>query len=171
MSETMPEWKYGYEKAKAQGKCVRCRKQDAYTMIGKTLCADCMNKMVEANRKYREKHKDEIQKQNHEKTLKLKQEGKCIVCHRREAEKGYTMCNHCRNQAKARKKKWTLNNGKLSIDQALYCGLCARCRKKPHIEGKKLCPDCYQDALKGLEKANVDRTERNKTHIWHEKKL
>lgn len=164
MVENMPEWKYYYEKAKEQGVCCRCGKEDAYTLIGKTLCADCMKERVERNRQYRESHKEEVRKKNHERILKCKSEGICTVCRHRKAQQGYTMCKHCRDQAVIRRKKKRLNNGKLSAEQALYCGLCTRCRKEPHMEGKKLCPDCYADVLKALEKARVGLTERNKNH-------
>lgn len=172
MTENTPDWKYYYERAKAQGTCYACGKEDAYTLIGKTLCADCMKKRVDNNRKCRERHKEENRKKNHEIILKLKSEGICTVCRHRKAQQGYTTCKHCRDQAVIRRKKRRPNNGKLSPEQALYCGLCTRCRKEPHMEGRKLCPDCYADALKALEKARVTQTERNKNHpAWRVKHL
>ena len=43
--------------------------------------------------------------------------------------------------------------------------ICSRCKKTKPDNGSKLCPKCYADALKALEKAH--RCQSNKDHIWY----
>ena len=152
---------------KEQGICLRCGKEDAYTMNGRSYCFDCCEKdhirhskrSEETKKQYNQYHKDlyNYRKENH----------LCPHCGK-ELPDGYTKinCEMCLSKARRKSEISRRERGIISHDSALYCGVCVQCHKEPMYEGFKLCKKCYDLATTKLIKAraNVDR----ENHIWYQ---
>jgi len=149
--------RFRYQKHKLLHECVKCGKQDAYTIAGKTTCYDCTQKIKKYNKRYRN---DEWFARRIEQD---KKDGVCTCCHKRKAEYGYVTCSHCRA---VKRNKYNTSTDKLSVQKALYCGLCEWCRKKPQMKDKKLCPECYERSLINIKKAQEASTANNAYHKW-----
>ena len=100
-------------------RCRECGKQDAFTLIGRTRCADCVEKDTEQRRRKR----------------------------------GYQ--KRVERLPKERPEDNRPRGGN---------GICWQCNKLPALEGKRLCPFCYEKnvavAMKNLEKS------RKEDHPW-----
>lgn len=147
------------EAAKAAGKCLRCGKEDAYTMNKHTYCADCTAWYCERGTKWAKANRQAINERTRARAAERKQNGECIVCGVKLADNSvYAMCEKCRQKHKAYRRKAYEAEGHISRTQAEYMGLCKRCCREPAMDGKKLCERCYSDFMK----ANAIATELNK---------
>lgn len=96
------EWGKRVKYLMANQRCVRCCKQDAYTLAGKQRCFDCTEKEKKNQRKYNEAHREEIKLKMKERSAKLKAEGICVFCGKRKARTKRTLCAHCAAKQKLR---------------------------------------------------------------------
>ena len=148
----------GREIMKQRGRCILCRKEDAFTMNGRALCAECAEK--NQRRLSTPEMKAYVHKYNTERHARLTEAHICTWCGIQMPEDyEYTRCPKCRTkqlilERARRTPKWNDPD------------LCSRCHKEPPIEGKKLCKACYEKALRAIERANaaVDRT----NHPWRQ---
>lgn len=134
---------------RARQRCVRCGEQDAFTIIGKRLCADCTEKQAQSSAKYGKEHRRELTAYQREWAQKRRDAGLCPRCGRK-PEDGYKTCSRCRSKDNRRRERQRRENGVTA-----YCpeGVCWTCRKRPVLEGKKLCAECYEKSLSSLAKA------------------
>lgn len=138
--------------------CVQCYKQDAYTLVGRTLCADCAAKDAA---RHRQKYslKEEAEKRKEERRLKRQrhiENHECTECGKKLPQNyTYRLCARCRGRKRRRWKKKDMRG----VD-----GMCSRCGKELCMEGKRLCAKCYEKQLpiaqKGL--AAIDMV----NHPW-----
>lgn len=132
--------------------CRECQKVDAYTLNGHPKCYECMQKENEMKRKKRKENKIEYNQYQRNRREKLKLELKCSVCGINLPENySYFLCEKCRWDKKLKKRKrdqQKVNNWPRGDN-----GICYQCNKKPVINGKRLCTDCYSMKMKFLEKA------------------
>lgn len=157
-----------YKSHKEKGVCVKCGKEDAYTMTGRALCAECGELRAGRNKSNREKNaekyrtRDKIRHKN--RYYELKNEHRCIACgkilpswwsHVRCPEHHRHFCDWSKNVRR--------NRGIISHTEALEQGMCFLCMKKPASNGK-MCEDCYKKSCErmALARASVDRSK----HIW-----
>lgn len=158
-----------YKMHKDKGVCVKCGKEDAYTMVGRALCAECdeirsvkgkinREKDVES---YRTHDKIRAKKRYHD----LKTAHRCIVC----GKALPSWWNHVRCPEHHRHvRDWSRNDrrsrGIISHTEALEQGKCFLCMKKPAANGKKMCEECYKKSCERLAiaRASIDNTK----HIW-----
>lgn len=107
---TEKEWrqekdKIRYHERKAQGVCVKCGIQDAYTFMGRSLCADCADKENKRVRKAYSSRKEKILEYNKNKYNQRKENSICVDCGKRKAVKGETRCIYCKNKSNKSKQK------------------------------------------------------------------
>lgn len=141
---------------KRLGLCMWCGKEDAYTMSGRSMCADCCEKMKESHEKFYSNPENAEKKRQHARDVrrKRKEEGRCVACGVKLPENySYTRCNKCLAKERGYDRKGKRNT---DIRGTLVCFQCA---KNPPIEGKKLCKECYNKKLKILEKAHKRKAE------------
>jgi hypothetical protein len=143
--------------------CRECRKQDAFTLAGHTLCAECRARNTELRAKKRKnnpQHEREIAKKRY---YERKAKGLCPNCGKRKAEEGKSWCRVC--VAKANKKRALEAYAKMC--EAEHKGLCCKCKKKPRLKEKKLCKDCYDKVVKNARKATeVSKIKRESERVW-----
>lgn len=147
-----------YEAKKALRRCVQCGNQDAYTINGRTLCADCTGL------------KNEYQKRDYEKTKvkranrmalryeKLKSEGKCPQCTRKIDDIRFSLCSICRGK---RRTKYLLaqqeNGGYLPYrEDSTKCYFCG----KKAITGKRTCKEHLERGIIYAEKMRLIKKEK-----------
>ena len=130
-----------YEYNKLHHRCVRCGQEDAYTMNGRSYCADCADKMNAINTKYYHAHSKERIAKEKEKVDAWREAGLCIRCGKA-PEPGRSMCVRCALKARERYRKSRQAHGIMSNEEARDMGLCMRCMKQPAIEGKGYCRAC-----------------------------
>lgn len=146
-----------YQQRKEKHLCVRCQKQDAYTLSGKILCFECSQKRAECRKKFYSKNSKGIIEKGREAYNKCLQQGICPECKRRKAEEGYKTCSVCRAKERTRYRKYAESKGVVTDEILPYLGVCHRCRREPLMEGKNVCESCYKKLLKYIEKANTER--------------
>lgn len=139
------------EYLKRVNRCISCQKQDSYTIGGRSYCFDCVTKRREINARYRESHREQIKLKEAELRNNRKRLGLCVRCGL-EIKKGddSVYCDRCKGIKRKEKKRYS-NKG-VNYPRGAN-GFCWRCNKKPAIDGKKLCEDCYSKQLMYLEKA------------------
>lgn len=137
--------------------CTACQSKDAYTMIGRSLCASCASKSAT----YKREHSDPAKRSAQRKELRLKHiaNHECTVCGRRLSDQYlYKTCEYCRAKKRRSwlKKDRVLDRGSL--------GVCYTCNKNQTIPGKGLCQECYNRQIPIALKA-LQAIDKNK-HPW-----
>lgn len=140
------------EYLKAIHRCRDCKKIDAYTLMGRTRCADCVAKETERKRISRNKDKEaEKQKKIRE---KRKEEHRCVYCGTKlNEEYRYATCNKCRNKQTEYQRTYKAKKFNSNFPRGAN-SICFQCNKKPVIEGKKLCQECYEKKIEIVNKMN-----------------
>ena len=139
--------------------CRQCGQQDAYTLSGRTYCAECCAIKSERARKWRAEHPGanaETVRKNRE---KRKAEGVCVKCGRPKSDSNHVLCGECR--AKQHRYKAAARNCNYPRGEN---GICWQCNKKPVKEGFNLCPECYEMKL-GICRA-INERRNNSDHVW-----
>lgn len=127
---------------KEHGLCQICGKN--VPEPGRVTCSDCLqyNQEYQAMRRATDTPEERDARLEYLRTTgkaryeKRKADGLCTRCGRK-VEPGKTMCTECLIH---RRKMERERQGTGLRD---YENLCTRCRKKPRMEGKKVCADCY----------------------------
>jgi len=148
--------------------CVWCKQEDAYTMTGRALCAECAQKQAARLRKWRADNIETAHKQDAEKRAVRVEEGYCIKCGKRKAAPGHKQCKACTAKAIARERNRRIENG-VNYPRGGN-GFCFLCNKVPAIEGKHLCKDCYDRAIDRASKAREAAQAKKAAHVWNRMK-
>lgn len=146
-----------YRERKDAGLCVSCGKQDAYTLAGRSQCAEC------AERSRRNWHRCGNDRRRDRYYLR-KANGLCVDCGKPAIE-GHVRCKY-----HAEKVRW--NNklyGRRRQDEKGVNfprgenGLCYRCNKRENLPGMKICHSCYSDLAEARAKKKAGHVDR---HPW-----
>ena len=153
-----------YHLRKKVGICPRCGREDAFTMAGRSLCAECAAKARKnkADQYAVEEKKIRMYAQHCEGQKKRRDIGICPTCGR-PATPGYSTCEYCR--AKHRN---YMRNYRNSFTRGQY-GICWQCNKEKALPGKRVCQSCYDKKLTSLSKARGVLAEKKKNgwaHPW-----
>lgn len=147
--------------------CIDCRKKDAYTLNDHALCYECLEKRREAQRirNQREEVKKQEQEAYHKRHESRIANHECVKCGKSlETGSSYKMCYSCRLKQRA-----YLNARRENAFTKGQDGRCWRCNKRQAKEGKRLCPTCYEQAVKkGAE--NLQKVDRE-MHPWRKLNL
>lgn len=164
MTET--EWR---KCLKAAHLCRECKKQDAYTLGGRTYCAECAAKGAERKRKARQD--DEYRKRDNLASRKWHAEkaasGLCVYCGKRKPESGRKVCRTCSKKMWERKRDKRIEAG-MNWPRGAN-GYCWLCNKRKAIEGKKLCQVCYEKRMTALTPEAGEKgreTMRRMGYVW-----
>lgn len=140
-----------YWTRKKNGLCVRCGREDAYTMGGRSLCFDCAKKDAAKKRNPEEK---KLENEWRRKRYSVRRKaGLCTRCGREDAYTmaGRSLCSDCAEQEAARKRKRREKDpeAKRLSDKRLREkrrkeGLCLWCGK-PIAHGNYLCERCKRN--------------------------
>lgn len=148
-----------YHYYKSMQRCVRCRKMDAYTMAGRSMCAVCAEKDRERKaEKYRNDAEFRARKRERDRNsyFAARAAGVCANCRRRPPKEGSPYCWECF----AKRAAWNREH-KEWRDGENYPrganGFCHLCNKKPSMDGKRLCEECYGKAVERMAKARAVR--------------
>ena len=138
--------------------CHSCYTKDAYTLNGRALCGDCAEKQNEYKRVHTDKeHRTELRRILRQKHI---ENHECAECGEKLPENYYyKICQKCREKKRRdylRQHPDAFTRGKL--------GLCWLCNKKPVLEGKNTCKECYEKLSKACIEHN--KSINNKNHIW-----
>lgn len=122
---------------KGRQRCVVCAKQDAYTLAGRALCADCNDRNKGRWAAWWEKNRDRERDKQKDRYRSMAEAGLCVKCGR-ERDRAGVYCRRCA----ARKAERSRN--RYAAEQASYVyGQCRRCRK-PAVPGKAYCQACLE---------------------------
>lgn len=129
--------------------CRDCKKQDAYTLAGRTYCAECAQKQAEAKRN---EYARDRGKKNRIACQKWKQkneeEHKCSYCGKQLPDDcKYKTCNYCRIKMRRYNKEYRRKKGSISWEMRMSSDYCFQCAKNKPLEGKRLCKECYEKKL------------------------
>lgn len=150
---------------RSQQRCIRCHKQDAFTLSGRSRCAECVEVNRQQKSSYREKHQSRLQDERKSWYYRMKAEGRCVKCGREvEDPANYTTCARCRARVRASDAERRLASGKIPKAIAADCGICGICNRRPAMEGRKTCPECYAQNMRNLAKANAAK--EGADHPW-----
>lgn len=145
--------------------CRYCKRQDAYTLSGHVLCAECAENEREGQRKRREadggkKNRDRVKAQRDA----WRADGMCTYCGKREPRDGRKLCDICAAKHRQRVHDRRLATG-INWPRGAN-GYCWQCNKNKAIEGKGLCPDCFEVATANVKKG----AEKSRDgHAWKER--
>lgn len=123
--------------------CRDCKRQDAYTLAGRTYCAACAAKHAERQRRRREDEEARAKDAAACRRWRESRGGLCKRCGRRKAQAGKTICRMCSV------KRIEHRRGDVNWPRGAN-GYCWQCNKAPAMDGKRLCPECYTAKLRCL---------------------
>lgn len=159
-----------YHYYKDRNRCVQCRKQDAFTLNGRSFCAECVSKYGEYRKKYEESHAEELSQRRKAQREYRAANGLCTKCGRPLEDSWYKTCPKCRARSAKAKREENSRKGKPTIDEKRmrsFEGYCYKCGE-PAMEGEnvrgtsiRLCPRCYEDACLGLRRGNESLRQKN----------
>lgn len=125
------------EVRKSAGLCIKCGQEDAYTMAGRSRCANCS----EISRKTDQKRKEKNVKRWKDTLDRRRESGVCPRCGG-ETSDGYVTCERCR-------KKQRIYYHVHKVDkQRGENGTCYICNKNMAMQDKRLCQTCYEKYVK-----------------------
>lgn len=145
----MPYSKENVAYYKSRQRCTRCGRQDAFTLNGRSICADCVEKQRESYKRYRAERGAELNAQNKAYRAKMVEAGLCPNCGK-PSDGGYVNCQRCRAVARQKMKRRRRESGSLPHGAN---GSCYTCNKRPALPGKRLCRECYEKSLASMAKA------------------
>lgn len=155
---------------KKNGICRECKKQDAYTIGGRTLCYECSEKqrLYKQEKRKLPEYRERMLYSSRKRRARLIDEHKCPQCGNSLANNyKYKWCTKC--LAKARVSRKSARERKTGGESSLrgQNGICWQCNKLPVIFGKKLCNECYKQKVKVATQnlKNVDM----ENHPWKSK--
>lgn len=157
-----------YSAKKKGGVCVSCGEEDAYTMNGRSECAECNAARMERYRERWARSAEMREKSKQAHALRYnerKEQHRCTQCGKPlSVTRSTQVCKRCRIMFSNAQKKSLHKRGGISRDEAQYYNLCYMCLKKEPLSGRKMCEECYkkivENSIKG--RAAVD----TKNHIW-----
>ena len=145
--------------------CGYCKRQDAFTLAGRVLCAECAEKDRERQRRRRARdggqgNRDRVRAAREA----WRAEGMCSYCGKRKPEEGRALCGVCaarqRQRAHARKLAAGINWPRGEN------GFCWTCNKRRAMEGRRVCEVCFGIAVQNGEKG---REKPRDGHGWKER--
>ena len=157
------EWR---KQLKEHHLCVDCRKQDAFTLGGRPKCAECAAK--DSARVLKKRRLDPKPNRDSAKARRQlwRDEHKCSRCgHPLPNDYSYRTCWLCREKCRIAReaRRWRQNPDR---NKRGMPGVCWQCVKRPVMEGKKLCEECYNAKLPLILKAAEIAHANNRSHIW-----
>ena len=152
----------------SHGICTNCHSDEIYSKRSSSLCLTClMDKREKKKPYYHEKmtteQKYKLYLHNKKREEILKAFGVCVACQKRDVVSGHVKCGICLAKSKAANEKIRRKKG-ISPIWFKSPTVCGRCKKEKADDGCGLCPRCYADAMKALEKAHS--IQNNDKHIW-----
>lgn len=140
--------------------CERCKGQDAFTLAGRKLCADCNERNREYQREYYKKISVGHNKKAQDRRNERREKHQCTTCGKElPAKYTYLTCEHCRAVGRAKHDRERIWKGKLDRESMRDLGLCVRCGA-PRMDGETafsgrpimLCERCYEQSCENLKK-------------------
>lgn len=160
-----------YDLLKKNHLCTRCKKQDAFTLVGKPLCSDCYEKNQQYKKIWWEKNKSRNNAMAHKRYKRLKEQHKCPFClSQLDPEDKCVLCPRCRGKHKRWKKINKNRSGHLSIDLRRSSLYCWRCAKQKPLYSRRLCEKCYFEQKKYFKpKGGKENPWRKDNHKFFQK--
>lgn len=150
-----------YAYLKEQHRCIKCQKQDAYTLAGRARCFEC-----------EEKHKEAVQRCNtpekraeREKRTRdnRRNSGACTACGKMmPVGDDHMTCQSCRARNRIKLERYRRRRGAVSLQERSSGDMCFNCLSPDVIPGKKVCKSCAERLSTHLDNIRPD----NKNHIW-----
>lgn len=137
--------------------CIGCGEQDAYTLNGRTYCAECAAREAARKRETRDNEKNRADAKSYRDMWRA--EGRCTRCGHAKGDDGHMTCPACRAYNHQRKVETRMANYPRGGN-----GLCFQCNKRPVRDGSRLCEECYAVKLVSIEKAR--KSVSLKDHYW-----
>lgn len=133
------------DKLKKHHLCIRCRKQDSYTLAGRSLCFECAEYYRERQKTNYKQDREKVLSLNYEKRLECINNNLCSRCLKRKTDGIHKVCAVCRQTQNAKRR------AKTTYSPGLVCYHC----HKP-LDGQikdnglpsKLCSSCYKKTVK-----------------------
>lgn len=149
---------------KALHLCTNCKKQDAYTLNGRWVCAECAEKRAgyERNKRIGTDYGHRIWEKVKVQQWERREQGVCFRCGRKLDNKRYKTCWRCR--ARDHKQKVKSYAPKTPLELRGKDGRCWTCNEKPVEPGFKTCPECHAK-LKAQMAINRSK-QNNENHLW-----
>lgn len=116
----MSRWTDRVETMKTLKRCVRCGKQDAYTMNSHQLCYECTEKSRKYQRQRNKIKSEELNQKARNRYYELKKQGVCVVCGKKQAQSDKVMCESCIARNKRYYQKYVLERS--NNDNKATCG-------------------------------------------------
>lgn len=139
--------------------CSECGQEDAFTMNGRALCADCAEKNNASCRKNYDAEKKRIYyKRRREQCVN---DGICTRCKTRKSAEGRKSCPICAARYRAAWNKKQDIGGRIRRGERFKYGLCYKCGGK--LDGQiktdgsasRLCSSCYNASVSTLPKIKI----------------
>ena len=130
-------------KLKANHICRDCKQTDAYTLAGRTYCAECAEKMANRKKGKRQESREEYNAQMAEYRKKLIEENRCSRCGKKLSD-GWKRktCIECLTYSRRKAQDRRREKGQKPWNMKYQNEICFICVAKS-LDGKTLCKSCY----------------------------
>ncbi len=141
--------------------CIVCGEMDAFTMVGRSLCADCADSANERIKKaYAAGYRTKRLAQAKEHREKRRVSGLCTRCGGKRQNEKYKLCEECRREARRYYQKHKVENGHYTRE----LGICYLCNREPELPGYRTCAACHQKMVKVI--ARNAKFNNRENHPW-----
>ena len=162
--------KKNYEYSKRNKRCTKCGKQDAHTLIGKSLCYECAEKKRVLSKKSYESEKEKIKVKNYKLYQERKDLGICVKCGKRKAEQSRVQCATCLHKQKERDTERLRKKGIMPKQVKKDLGLCLYC-DSPVVDGYSYCEKCLSIRRKNMLHARKFKQKQSLEYLFAKKEV
>ena len=136
--------------------CVRCKGQDAFTLAGRYLCADCTEKKRTYRSEYYAKNRKALITDAIQRKQERNREGLCSKCGAPLDRDGRWCANCCKSERVRKQKKRGPQRG--TDGRCFFCN-------RPAIDGKRVCEVCLPRCQELAERNRPKH--QSEDHIWN----
>lgn len=136
------------QRLKAAHLCRDCKKQDAYTLSGRTRCAECAEREAEAQRKRRKENPEYNREAVKRYRAKAVENGMCVRCCTHKRKPGRKLCEYCLKRIAQTRRAKQIANG-MNWPRGANC-YCWQCNKRKAVEGKRMCQECIDRQVRNF---------------------
>lgn len=126
-------------------RCVKCTKQDAFTINGRHYCAECVDKANERSRRWRQNpaNMQKVRDAQNKRVAERRAAGLCIQCGKPARGRAYCKRHYVRDAEKDRQER-IANGANLPRGDN---GICWQCNKVPALFGYRVCGECLDKKM------------------------
>ena len=116
---------------------------------------DCINDTFTSPREFTPEQKKRQCELKKKILARRRENGVCIYCGKKPADKGYKSCTECRIERTKKNREYSRKTERYTPRELMDgVKLCKLCGKRPPVDGRTICEECFKKCLDNLNHAD-----------------